>query len=146
MEYFKPKPDYVLLVDDCIATNFLHQLTIMSSGHHSEILAFETVHEGMEFLESKFSEQKDSSILLFLDINLPGLNGWDFLSECKNDGFDPENLVIIILTAAAMNKEDENLLLESPFVKGILPKPLDADGLEKIWEDNFSGSLHSQSK
>ena len=146
MEYFKPKPDYVLLVDDCIATNFLHQLTIMSTGHHSEILAFETVHEGMEFLESKFHQQKDSSILLFLDINMPGLNGWDFLAECKNDGFDPENLVIIILTAAAMNKDDENMLLENPFVKGILPKPLDADGLEKIWVDNFNGSLHSQSK
>ncbi len=146
MEYLKPKPDYVILVDDCIATNFLHQLTIMSTGHPSEILTFETVHEGMEFLENKFQEKKDNSILLFLDINMPGLNGWDFLAECKNDGFDPANLVIIILTAAAMNKEDENLLFENPFVKGILPKPLDVDMIENIWANNFSGSLQAQVK
>lgn len=74
----------VLLIDDDADDNFLHQLVIEDSKTEAKVLALESGEEALRYLANYQDENYMKPDLILLDINMPRMNGFEFLDLYKN--------------------------------------------------------------
>src|SRR5687767_14852132 len=81
----------VICVDDDTLCLFLAELTIKESSFAKEVLLVESAPAAISLLNKLFSTDNqdlvsgEASTLLFLDINMPVMNGWEFLDVFEKD-------------------------------------------------------------
>ncbi len=134
----KKKLDCILLVDDDPDDNFFHQIIIneMNIVHTIEI-----AKNGIEALAYLKKEDQKPPDIIFLDLNMPKMNGWEFLEHYKNlDTSQKPKVLIIILTTSA-NPEHIEKAKEIQDVTGFETKPLTKEMLSKILEQHFQDYL-----
>jgi CheY-like chemotaxis protein len=87
-----------------------------------------------EFLEGQYAIERiskiplDKNILIFLDINMPVMNGWEFLTIYQ-DTFMGRNDKIIILSSS-IDFQDRQKAQEFSIVSDFLEKPLTLDKIQ----------------
>ena len=126
----------VLLVDDDEITCYINRNLL----ENMEIaIQIESVHNGMQalqYVKGKFigtSNPHYDIDLLFLDLNMPVMNGFEFLEELnKSNDIDKSRLKIIILTSSANKKDAEEATLYNQLVSGYITKPLQEEKLKKL--------------
>lgn len=133
----KQKLMCILFIDDDEPTNFLNKLLVdeMNCAHHVQV-----VSSGMEALEyltgtgayknnGKANPRPD---LIFLDINMPGMDGWEFLRYYeKLPSTQKANIVMVMLTTS-LNPDDEKAAQQNIEIAGFENKPLETDIIRKI--------------
>jgi CheY-like chemotaxis protein len=135
----KKKLDCILLIDDDEPTNFLNKLTLEQSGctRHVQI-----VQSGLEALEYLRGKKKFKGLprpdLIFLDINMPAMDGWEFLDQYRE--LDPEQKadIIMIMLTTSLNPDDALRRKDFPEIAGFENKPLLEHRLEYILEKFFN--------
>lgn len=75
---------FVLIIDDDTINNFVCSRIIKLSGLSERVECVLSADEGMAILENNLSHPDELPDLIFLDINMPGKNGWDFLDKFKS--------------------------------------------------------------
>ncbi len=134
------KIECVLLVDDSIPGNFLNKKILNETGKVNNIYEALNGLEALDFLkkEGKFGHITGHPNIIFLDINMPKMNGFEFLEEySKLDKSLQADIIIIFLTTSNWGK-DKLLAMENNFVKDFLQKPLDDDKFNQIYNRYFS--------
>ncbi|MCW3111021.1 MAG: response regulator [Segetibacter sp.] len=129
------KLNRVLLIDDDDVTNFLHKKVLMRTGIVRNIETVETAKEALDLLcENEVSGKPE---LIFLDVNMPGLTGWDFIDEYKaiKERYGIES-TIILLTASA-NPDDEKKARDINEITEFLSKPLTDEMVNEIIKKYF---------
>ncbi len=116
--------DVIFLVDDDPINNLINRRLLGKTGIGNDIEEFLSAREALEKIKLLSQE---GSLLIFLDINMPVLNGWEFLDEYSSL-FPNRNDVIVILSSS-IDFQDRQKALEYSVVSGFLEKPL---SLEKI--------------
>ena len=102
----KRKINYVLLVDDNDSDNFLHKRVIEKAGITDHIEIAENDKDALDFIVNRGENENHLSVfskpeLIFLDINMPIMDGWEFLQEYeKLDEIKNGKTVIVILTTS----------------------------------------------
>lgn len=130
----KGKLDCILLVDDDEATNFLHRRVIDREELDVQVAILHNAREALNYLYEK--EEPERSII-FLDLNMPGMNGWDFLEHYKRlPQSRRKNIVLLILTTS-LNPDDEKRAQEYPELNGFLRKPLTPEKLHRVIDQYF---------
>ena len=137
----------ILLVDDDPTTNFLHQRTLKRT--FSDIMVFESL-DGKSALERLREDQRDGFAaphVIFLDINMPVLDGWGFLRGYRE--LDPKwraNTELYILTTS-LNPDDHRRADDIVEVAGVFDKILTADRIEPFrlrWAELKTGELQGE--
>lgn len=124
----------ILLIDDDFTTNYLHKKIISKSEIDLPIEVANNGKEGIDkLLElNKTINDKDTLVLIFLDINMPVMDGWGFLeifNKIKPTLNFSTNLFIV---SSSINPDDEDRAKSNPEVLDYLPKPLTVDRLGKL--------------
>ncbi|MFN6945542.1 MAG: response regulator [Cytophagaceae bacterium] len=115
----------ILLVDDDYVNNFITERLLRKSGLAREVKAVRNGEEALTYL----AEAKNTlPELILLDINMPEMDGIDFLKYFKKMILD-KNVRVILLTGS-INSDYENTLANLGF-PDIIPKPFTE---EKLWE------------
>jgi CheY-like chemotaxis protein len=133
----KKKLDCIMLIDDDFATNLYHKLVIAESDCTVNIVVKDSGEEALEYLQQPFNDENPKPNLIFLDINMPRMNGWEFL-ECYKDlpvGQQADNVIVMLSTSS--NPDDLQRATQSPYVKDYRSKPLSVLMLEEIMEKYF---------
>jgi CheY-like chemotaxis protein len=116
--------DAIFLVDDDPINNLINKRLLSKTRISQKIQEF----LGGEDALVRLKEVPDSSqLLIFLDINMPVLNGWEFLNKYL-DSF-PNRKDKIIILSSSIDFQDRQRAQEYEIVSGFLEKPLT---LEKI--------------
>ena len=68
-----------MLIDDDDDDNFFHQMVLNEVDVANKVQVAESAFEALDYLR----EGKQIPELIFLDINMPKMNGWEFLNEYK---------------------------------------------------------------
>lgn len=127
------KLDCILLVDDDAITNEINKHYIDSSGVTNNI---ELATDGQFALNYFMKEEVISTPpdLVLLDINMPRMNGWEFVEEYQKLGYN--NTTIVMLTSS-INEGDLKKAEDSNVVSELITKPLDESKIDKIMDKYF---------
>lgn len=128
------KLQMILLIDDDEPTNFLNRLALEEANCAREILVFQSAASAIEFLQSAASGPD----LIFLDINMPAMNGWEFLQEYENLGPEKQGSRIIIMLTSSINPDDRTRAEQNPAVSGFRNKPLTPEIIQEIMDSFFT--------
>jgi len=133
----KEKLMCILFIDDDEPTNFLNKLLVqeMECAHHVEV-----VTSGMEALDyltgtgtftnnGKMNPRPD---LIFLDINMPGMDGWEFLQHYEKLPPNQKANIVMVMLTTSLNPDDERSAQNNIVISGFENKPLEPDVIKKI--------------
>lgn len=116
----------ILLIDDDQMTNFINKTVIKWEFPDYSPIIFEN---GLDAI-AHIRETPNTSYLIFLDINMPIMDGWEFLEALSKDT-NQYNLVIHILSSS-LDTVDKRKAKESDLVSSFLTKPLKKDVLKEL--------------
>ena len=128
----------VLLVDDDSTNNFLNELLLKRLDITSRILVAEDGTQALEMLE-KLPEPNEPALIL-LDVNMPGLNGIQFLEAYRQLPQAQHSATVIIMLTTTMDARDLSRLDELN-IDGLVSKPLTQEKLDGILQLHFQRSL-----
>jgi CheY-like chemotaxis protein len=124
----------IMLIDDNDDDNFFHQRSIRKADAAETVVVMTKATEALEYLKSK--SKADLPELIFLDINMPGLNGWEFIDEFKKISPNFNNSTLLMLSTS-QNPDDLTKARTEPLIKGFKTKPLTVNMLEDILKEFF---------
>jgi response regulator of citrate/malate metabolism len=120
-----------MLIDDNPDDNFFHERVIRKSQSAERIITKGSAAEALEFL--KINRDKDNRPdLIFLDINMPGMNGWEFLEEYNRLDKELQGRMVVIMLTTSVNPDDIEKAKKFDVVSGYKIKPLTQEMLEEV--------------
>ena len=135
------KINCVLLIDDSRPDNYFHKKIIDDSETTTVVRVAENGLEGLDYLNNtgKFSDEEENPKpqIIFLDINMPKMNGFEFLDEYQqlDEGLKAEQCIMMLTTS--INPKDKEKAESYAGLSGFASKPLIAETLKKIIEERF---------
>ena len=122
----------IILVDDNAGVLFLHELMIRESGLADHVLTYDRAEKALQFLNNR--DMNGMKYLVFLDINMPGMNGWDFLD--KLDDSDAGHEVTVVMVTSSVNRADREMAGLYRRVVDFIEKPITLEICEKLKENS----------
>ena len=110
----------LMIVDDATIDQMLYSRIVKRSGLVGEMLSFYLAEEALAYLEAGVGPQPD---LILLDINMPQMNGFEFL-EAMADRLGPNHTPVVVMLTTSLNPEDRGRAAEFDAVKDYMNKPL----------------------
>jgi CheY-like chemotaxis protein len=121
------KLSFIMLIDDNPDDNFYHERVIKKSGMAEKVLAMTDAADALRYLQSRTAAEPGPE-LIFLDINMPGMNGIEFLQEYRKF---PERAVVVMLTTSE-NPDDKARAAATNVIADFRTKPLSKEILEDV--------------
>jgi DNA-binding NtrC family response regulator len=118
----------IVLIDDDEIQNLINSKVISLVNPEIEVKAFTSGEEALSSLRNSEINPK----LVFLDINMPKMNGWDFLEAYANE---KEQAIVYMLTSS-INLRDIEKSEKYEIVRSFVSKPLIIDRLRDILAEN----------
>ncbi len=128
------KLNCVLLVDDDVTTNFLNRKRIEKAEIADHIETALNGEEAINYLAAK----EQSSCLILLDINMPIMDGWEFLQAYHNLEVHKKNRTVIVMLTTSFNPDDKIRAESIVEVSEFRYKPLTLDMINEIIKKYFS--------
>jgi CheY-like chemotaxis protein len=135
------KAKCILLIDDDEATNFIHQRVIKKASFAEKVIVAKNGAEALEILNSKEDDFLPQPDVIFLDINMPVMDGWQFLQEYQKLHDDSKGKVILVMLTTSLNPDDKDRASSIPVVNGFKNKPLSESMLQAILDEYFADNV-----
>jgi CheY-like chemotaxis protein len=138
----KHKLNCILVIDDDEPTNFFNQMILEESGCFNHIKIVQSGQEALDYLSNSAQPGCDENHypcpdLILLDINMPAMNGWEFLEEYKKISKEQRAKIMTVMLTTSLFPEDKTRAKEIPEISGFENKPLTTEKLEKILQKHF---------
>ena len=117
-------PQIICLIDDDEIYQFTAQKSIESTGLAQKIIAFSDGQQALDYLTQNMVNVGELPDVVFLDINMPYLDGWGFLEGFKElDGKMGKEITIYMVSSSVL---EEDIAKAKTFgkVKGYVIKPI----------------------
>ena len=95
-----------MLVDDDDVTNFVNESLVEDEGVAKELLVAKNGQEALNLIQEKKFDTADCPKLILLDINMPVMNGFEFLKAYQQWQEGPSQSIIIVMLTSSLNPED----------------------------------------
>jgi len=135
-----PKLNCVLVIDDDEPTNFFARMVLEESGCVNHIKIVQSGREALDYLAKSETGNPDPDFpgpdLIFLDINMPAMDGWEFLEEYKK--LNIAGRIIVVMLTTSLFPEDELKAEKMPEISGFENKPLTAEKVTLVFKKYFA--------
>lgn len=130
--------DCILIIDDDEPTNYLNKMILEEAGVVKKV---KVAQSGLEAISILLQKNTDPIDMIFLDINMPAMDGWEFLehyrSLIKARQISGNNIITIMLTTS-LNPEDEVRARSYEEISGFVNKPMTKEKIHEIIRNNFN--------
>src|SRR5258705_14005510 len=128
----KKKLNCILIIDDDEHTNFISRMLIEEAGCTEHIQVVQSGQAELNYLlnnePSGFSNKNfPRPDLIFLDINMPAMNGWEFLNKYNELKKNNKSEIITIMLTTSLNPDDRLKADEMSEVSDFESKPLTSE-------------------
>jgi two-component SAPR family response regulator len=127
-----------IIIDDDPIYNYLCQVVINRVDAKIEVKTFTHPDKGLEFIISECSKGVNPSSIIFLDLNMPAMTGWQFLGRIEDlDEKIKEQLKIYIHTSST-NHWDEKKAGDNKNVIDFIVKPITKEVVKRIIDKMYN--------
>ncbi len=126
-------PRSVMLIDDNPADNFYNKRLLKAYPQVEKVVEFELAQEALDALKNGVAPD-----LILLDINMPAMNGWEFLEAFTALPESQRGAVIVIMLTTSLNPEDRAKADQWEALSEFFHKPLEKDALNQFFEQYFA--------
>jgi CheY-like chemotaxis protein len=127
----------ILLVDDDPDDNYIHQLVIEGWGHCDQVRIAENGPDALAYLTNTTAPGYCRPEVILLDINMPGMNGFEFLEEYHLLAEQLKSNVVVMMLTTSLNPSDINRAGQYNEVTGYRNKPLTKAMLDEVIVEHF---------
>ncbi len=128
----------ILLVDDDPTTNFINQRLLHRMQVSQEILVAGNGQEALALLDARAAEPTTCPALILLDVNMPVMNGFEFLEALALRPQTAAATVVVMLTTTRLYRDLTRL--EQLPVADFLQKPLTREAVQAVLRRHFDQS------
>lgn len=128
---------YVLLIDDDEPTNYFNELIIGEQQCAENIISVQNGQAALDLLKNNGKNPHPTPELIFLDINMPAMSGWEFLENYQNLKQENRAKVVIVMLTTSLNPDDRKRAETIDVIDDFYQKPLTAEVLQAILEKHF---------
>lgn len=121
---------HVLLIDDDPIFHIIFTRMINKVQPGITVNSFSNGKNGLDYLNQNYSS--DNQYVILLDINMPIINGWQFLDIIRKKGIALNNNICIYILTSSTDLDDEKQSKTYNFVKDIISKPLTVQSLSYV--------------
>lgn len=124
-----------MVVDDDTTNNMICEFTIKRVDSTANIKMFTIPEDALAYIKAEYSKTEPGMpTVLFLDVNMPTMTGWEFLDCFKHfDKAVKEQFTIYILSSSIEDFVEEAKIY--PFISGFFSKPLRIGHFEEVMKE-----------
>ncbi|HHL52481.1 MAG TPA: response regulator [Flammeovirgaceae bacterium] len=127
-----------MLVDDNDTDNFISKRIIEITQFADQVIVKNSGKSALEYLEENKDNPQAIPDIIFLDINMPIVDGFVFLYEYEKFDNSIKDKCRVIILSSSDNKRDIDKIVNNDFVIKFITKPLTEKTLAEIKELDFS--------
>lgn len=134
----------ILLVDDDPTSNYLHQLLLEELAVADQLLVATNGAEALHILTHVLPPAAAAgSVLVLLDVNMPVMNGLEFLEAYQQLPPDRRQAVVIVMLTTSLHPRDLARIQALP-IAGLVSKPLSEEKINAILREHFQRELSTR--
>ncbi|HEY1010108.1 MAG TPA: response regulator [Sphingobacteriaceae bacterium] len=130
MGSFKHKT--VLLIDDSYIDNLINRKILENNNFAENIVVMDSPQKALSFLNEKVQTDSGFPEVIFLDLRMPGMSGFELLTELKTTIGHKAGEVRIFVLSSSLDPTDLKRAQENHLVSRFIGKPLTNKILEEI--------------
>ncbi|WP_299852604.1 response regulator [uncultured Roseovarius sp.] len=118
-----------MLIDDEAIDQKTYRRILKRSKLFENALSFSLAEDALEHLKNNPLEEID---VIFLDINMPRMNGFEFLESATREFGDSFARMFVVMLTTSKNPQDEERAWSYPAVRDFIDKPLSVEKVERV--------------
>lgn len=123
---------HILLIDDSEIDVLVNRRLMELTQFTAHVTITSTAEEAVDFLRNEVLSAAQAPEIILLDMQLPGMSGFDFIDEFKKlPDFILTKTKVVILSVFQKQEKLDNVF-ENKFVFGQLEKPLTQESLRQL--------------
>ncbi|WP_153798317.1 response regulator [Foetidibacter luteolus] len=122
----------ICLIDDDRIYQFAARKTIEATGMAGSVMVFSNGLEALDYLKSHLEDVSQLPDVIFLDINMPVMNGWQFLEEYQPVSEGLKKNVIVYMVSSSIDEYDINRSKEFQAVSEYILKPVNKEKFSEL--------------
>lgn len=121
---------HLLIIDDDAVSVLILKKMLVNAGFLDIPMVFQNGNIAVEFLNKNYNS--NDFYCIFLDINMPIMNGWEFL-DIIEPTINPTNFLVYLLTSSTSEQEKAKAK-NYKCIKRFISKPINKEILNEIKE------------
>ncbi len=131
----------ILCVDDDSISLTISKLLLKRTGFADQVVTAVDGSDAVDYFKELFASSAnpidDAPTLILLDINMPVMNGWEFLEAFVTEFANKLPGTRVIILSSTIDPEDFSRAKKFPVVAQFVSKPLSVENLEELKENEF---------
>lgn len=126
----------ILCVDDDPITLMLYKMVIAKASLSESVIVAKNGQEALDYYDNlKLNDKDNFPELMFLDLNMPIMGGWEFLENFIQEKYKPFNeKTKIIVLSSTIDPKDIEKVKNYPTIIDFISKPITKEMLEQLKE------------
>lgn len=124
----------ILLVDDDSISNFITEKLILREKFAQEVVSFLSGEAALAYLKKRQQQHLPSPDIIFLDLNMPEMDGWEFMNEFKKFPQDFTENSRVFMLSSAVDSKDIVQARNMEEIEDFISKPLTKEDMGVIRE------------
>ena len=129
---------FIMLIDDDLAANYFHKIIIEDAKIGDKLKVFPSGQEALDYLASAKERNYALPDLILLDINMPRIDGWQFMEEFKKLGVWESSYTRVVMLTTSSNPRDKERADKIEEIVDLINKPLSVEKLQTLKEKFYT--------
>jgi CheY-like chemotaxis protein len=125
----------VCLIDDDHIFVYGAKRLMREINFAEELSVFQNGQDAMDYFESNSQHTEHLPSIIFLDLNMPVMNGWEFLDAFLNIPGISSREISIYIMSSSVDPRDLERIQAHPYIKNYILKPLTSEDLEGLLKE-----------